>query len=64
MIGSVALMLDKSFGMKAEATKIMDAMRTVFGQGVTTADLRDPEGGDEPVSTTEFTNRVIAALAG
>ncbi|HIA46780.1 MAG TPA: 3-isopropylmalate dehydrogenase [Candidatus Hydrogenedentes bacterium] len=62
MIGSVALMLEKSFGMKEEAKSIMNAMRDTFGQGYTTADLRDPEGKLQPVTTEEFGEKVIAKL--
>ena len=62
MIGSVALMLDKSFGMHDEAKSIMNAMRDTFGQGYTTADLRDPEGKLQPVTTEEFGQKVIAKL--
>jgi len=62
MIGSVALMLDKSFSMKQEAKSIMDAMRAVFGEGYTTADLRDPEGKLQPVTTQEFGEKVLAKL--
>ena len=62
MIGSVALMLEKSFHMKAEAHKIMSAMRNVFAQGYTTPDLRDPEGTSKPISTKAFTDKVVDAL--
>jgi len=64
MIGSVAMMLEKSFGMEKEARRVMDAMRAVFGAGFTTADLRDPEGKLKPVSTREFSDKVIQQLAG
>ncbi len=62
MIGSVALMLEKSFDMDAEARSIMDAMRDVFGEGYTTADLRDPEGKLKSISTEEFGDKVLAKL--
>jgi 3-isopropylmalate dehydrogenase len=62
MIGSVALMLEKSFNMRDDARRIMDAMRAVFGAGYTTADLRDPEGKLKPVTTQEFGNKVIEQL--
>jgi len=62
MIGSVALMLEKSFGMEAEAKRIMDAMRSVFGAGYTTADLKDPEGKATLIGTAEFGDKVVAAL--
>ena len=63
MIGSVAMMLEKSFGMEKEARRVMDAMRAVFGQGFTTADLRDPEGKLKPVSTHEFGEKVLEQLS-
>jgi isocitrate dehydrogenase len=40
----------------------MNAMRDTFGQGYTTADLRDPEGKLQPVTTEEFGEKVIAKL--
>jgi 3-isopropylmalate dehydrogenase len=64
MIGSVAMMLEMSFGMKEESRRIWDAMRGVFGEGFTTADLRDPEGKLEPISTEEFGNKVVERVAG
>jgi len=64
MIGSVALMLDKSFGLKDEARQVWDAMRSVFGEGITTADLRDREGKCKVLSTSEFGDEVVKALKG
>lgn len=64
MIGSVALMLDKSFGMPEAARRIMDAMRAVFAEGYTTPDLRDPESEREIISTADFGDRVAAAIGG
>ena len=40
MIGSVAMMLEMSFGMKDEASLVWAAMTEVFESGVTTSDLR------------------------
>lgn len=62
MIGSVALMLEKSFNMPDAAHKVWAAMRNVFAQGFTTPDLRDPEGKSRPISTREFGDKVIEAL--
>jgi 3-isopropylmalate dehydrogenase len=64
MIGSIALMLDKSFGMKEEARRVWDAMRSVFGENITTADLRDPEGKSTILTTSEFGDKVVEALKG
>lgn len=63
MIGSVALMLEKSFDMPDAAHAILQAMRNVFAQGFTTPDLRDPEGKSKPISTKEFGDKVVDALA-
>jgi 3-isopropylmalate dehydrogenase len=62
MIGSVALMLDKSFNMPREAQAIWDAMRRVFGEGYSTADLGDPDGKRRVIGTAEFGDRVAAIL--
>lgn len=62
MMGSVALMLEKSFSMKEEAKRIWSALTNVFGQGYTTADLGDPEGNLTVLSTAEFTEKVLQAL--
>jgi 3-isopropylmalate dehydrogenase len=63
MIGSVAMMLDKSFGLRDEARRLWDAMRHVFGEGYTTPDLQDPEGAHQPISTSAFGDRVAHAVA-
>ena len=62
MIGSVAMMLEKSFGMDDEARRVWDAMRGVFGEGYTTADLKDPEGKLQPISTQDFGAKVVSKL--
>ena len=64
MIGSVALMLDKSFGMERTAHAIWEAMRQVFAAGYTTPDLGDPEEDLTPISTLAFADRVVEALDG
>jgi 3-isopropylmalate dehydrogenase len=62
MIGSIALMLEKSFGMEDEAKAVWNAIGAVFGQGYTTADLGDPEGGHEAISTEAFGDKVAEAI--
>ncbi len=62
MIGSMAMMLEKSFGMEAEAKRVWNAMRQVFGGGFTTSDLRDPAGKLKIISTSAFGDRVAEAL--
>ncbi len=64
MIGSVALMLEKSFGLAEEAAVIWDAMRRVFGEGYTTADLGDPDGKHAVIETAAFGDKVAEAVNG
>ena len=59
MIGSIALMLEKSFGMTKESQKIWNAMRSVFDEGFTTTDLKDPQGKRKILSTKEFGDKVV-----
>ncbi len=62
MLGSVAMMLEYSFGMKQDAQDIFDAMEDLFKQGFTTPDLKQPGVENNMISTAEFGDRVAAAL--
>lgn len=62
MIGSVALMLDMSFGMESEAKAVWQAMQSVFESGYSTGDLSKAGSGITLLSTTEFGDKVIEAL--
>jgi 3-isopropylmalate dehydrogenase len=62
MIGSVAMMLESSFGMLQEAKNVWSAMQSVFADGYSTADLSKPGSNVKMISTTEFGDRVVAAL--
>lgn len=62
MLGSVAMMLEYSFGMEQDAQDIFDAMEALFKQGFTTADLKQPGVENNMISTEEFGDRVAAAL--
>ncbi|MGR9071764.1 MAG: isocitrate/isopropylmalate family dehydrogenase, partial [Gammaproteobacteria bacterium] len=62
MIGSVAMMLEYSFGMDGEARNIWSAMQGVFGDGYSTADLSKPGSGVNMISTTEFGDKVAEKL--
>ena len=59
MLGSVAMMLEMSFGLKEEANSLWQSMRNVFESGISTADLKTRAPGEEIVSTTDFGDRVI-----
>ncbi len=63
MIGSVAMMLEMSFGMRSEADAVWNAMRNVFESGYSTADLIAASDEIKLVSTVEFGDRVISHLS-
>ncbi|HYI93123.1 MAG TPA: 3-isopropylmalate dehydrogenase [Bryobacteraceae bacterium] len=58
-IGSVAAMLEYSFGLKEEAAAVNAAMETVLNSGDVTADLK-PAG--TPATTTQVGKAVVAAI--
>jgi len=62
MIGSVAMMLENSFGMEAEAKNVWSAMQGVFADGYSTADLSKPGSGVKMISTVEFGDKVVEKL--
>lgn len=59
-IGSVAAMLEYSFGLTAEAQVIYQAMETVLNSGRVTADLK-PEG--RPATTSEVGDAVCQTIS-
>ena len=62
MIGSVAMMLELSFGMEQEAKRIWQAIQGVFIQGFSTADLSRQGSGMRVISTAEFGDKVVDQL--
>src|SRR5215472_15605149 len=58
-IGSVAALLEYSFGLKEEAAAVNNAMETVMQSGKVTADLRPP---GPPATTEEVGQAVCAAI--
>jgi 3-isopropylmalate dehydrogenase len=63
MIGSVAMMLEMSFGMEQESKNLWQAMQSVFAQGYSTPDLSRPGSGVKMISTSEFGTLVAKELA-
>ncbi|MDA1372457.1 MAG: 3-isopropylmalate dehydrogenase [Proteobacteria bacterium] len=63
MIGSVAMMLEMSFGMELEAKNVWRAMQSVFAQGYSTADLSKPGADVKMIGTARFGDLVAAELA-
>ena len=62
MIGSVAMMLENSFDMEAEAKNVWAAMQGVFADGYSTADLSKSGSGVTMISTVEFGDKVVEKL--
>lgn len=62
MIGSVAMMLEMSLGMEAEAQNVWHAMQSVFTQGYTTADLAKPGAKNKMIGTDAFGDLVVEDL--
>lgn len=62
MIGSVAMMLEMSFGLEAEARNVWHAMQSVFAQGNSTPDLSKPGEGVKMISTQAFGDLVAEEL--
>lgn len=62
MIGSMAMMLEYSFGMVDEARNVWHAMQSVFAAGYSTSDLSKPGSGVTMLSTDEFGDKVVAHL--
>jgi len=63
MIGSVAMMLEMSLDMEAEAKKVWHSMQSVFGQGYSTPDLSKPGPDVTMIDTDGFGDLVVAELA-
>ena len=62
MIGSVAMMLEFSFGMVAESRNLWQAIQSVFAKGYSTPDLSKPGAGVKMISTSEFGDLVVSEL--
>jgi len=62
MIGSMAMMLEYSFGMVDEAKNVWAAMQSVFAAGFSTSDLSKPGSGVEMLSTDGFGDKVVEYL--
>ena len=63
MIGSVAMMLEMTFGMDREARNLWQAMQSVFAEGFSTPDLARRGDAERIITTAEFGNKVVSKLA-
>ena len=62
MIGSMAMMLEYSFGMIEESRNVWNAMQSVFADGYSTADLSSEDSGVNMISTEAFGDKVVEHL--
>lgn len=62
MIGSVAMMLEHSFGMMEESKNVWAAIQSVFTQGYSTPDLSKPGSGVKMINTDAFGDKVVEEL--
>jgi len=62
MLGSVAMMLEMSFGMVKEARNLWQAMQAVFSAGFTTPDLARRGKREKKISTSGFGDKVAEEL--
>lgn len=62
MIGSVALMLEMSFGLISEAKTIWNAMHSIFDDGFVTHDLAEDNIDSAILSTSQFGDKVIEKI--
>ncbi|MCD4779965.1 MAG: 3-isopropylmalate dehydrogenase [Candidatus Omnitrophica bacterium] len=63
MIGSVAFLFDKCFGLQDEANDIWNALFTVFGQGYRTVEFVVPSTPKNKIlSTSAFGNLVVSII--
>lgn len=63
MIGSVAMMLEMSFGMDREAANVWHAMQSVFAKGYSTPDLSRPGSDVKMIDTSGFGDLVAEELS-
>jgi 3-isopropylmalate dehydrogenase len=62
MIGSVAMMLEMSFGLVQESRNVWHAMQSVFAQGYSTPDLSRPGSDLKMIDTQAFGDLVASEL--
>jgi 3-isopropylmalate dehydrogenase len=62
MIGSVAMMLEHSFGMLKESQNVWKAIQSVYAQGFSTPDLSKPGSGVKMINTDAFGDLVVQEL--
>ena len=64
MIGSVAMLLDKAFGLRREAEEVWQALFAVFERGCTTAELAPAGAPESSVLSTSAFGEMVCAIIG
>ncbi|MDP8212344.1 MAG: 3-isopropylmalate dehydrogenase [Candidatus Zapsychrus exili] len=60
MIGSIAFLFDKCFGLQKEADEIWNTLFEIFGSGYRTVELKDSQTPkDKILTTTDFGDKVV-----
>ena len=62
MIGSVAFMLEKSFGLKKESTAVWNALISIFARGYRTKELSNNTSAEKILSTSQFGDLVVTNI--
>jgi 3-isopropylmalate dehydrogenase len=62
MIGSIAMMLETSFGLVDEARSVWNALEQVFADGYATPDLAAQAEGYQSLGTSDFGDEVVKRL--
>ncbi|MCL2792208.1 MAG: 3-isopropylmalate dehydrogenase [Spirochaetaceae bacterium] len=62
MIGSVALLFDKLFGLKKEGKIIWDSLFKLFSDGYTTYELSEDKSADNILSTKAFGDKITSYI--
>ena len=60
MIGSVAFLFDKLFGLKKEGEIIWNSLFKLFRDGYTTYELSEDKNGDNILTTTAFGDKIVS----
>ena len=64
MIGSVAFMLEKGFGLEQESKEVWNALTNVFAEGYRTKELAKNTPLEKILTTSQFGDNVVANIRG
>ncbi len=64
MIGSIAFLFDKLFGLKEEGDIIWNSLFRLFKEGYTTYELAEEKSASNVLSTTAFGDKIVSYISG